>query len=109
MENGDEIMGYSVIDKKGKEIISGQFTGHKNFRNGVAAVSVGDKWGVIDKKGRYVINPKYYAISDFESDLAIVRLDDKVGVIDKKGNIVIDIKYDNNDSQNYYGLSMVME
>ena len=76
---------------------------------GIAAVSVGDKWGVINKKGKFIINPQYYAISDFVSGLAIVRKENKVGVIDKKGNIIIDIKYDNNDSLNYYGLSMVME
>ncbi|MCL2159163.1 MAG: WG repeat-containing protein, partial [Oscillospiraceae bacterium] len=100
---------YCVIDKKGEIAIPAQFTGYRNFKNGLAAVSVGDKWGTIDKKGRYVINPQYYAISDFVSGLAIVRLENKVGVIDKKNNIVIDIKYENNDSQYYYGLSMVYE
>jgi len=66
----------------------------KEFKEGLAAVKVGDKWGFIDKTGKEVIKPKYENVYGFNEGLAAVRLGKKWGFVDKTGKEVIKPKYD---------------
>jgi hypothetical protein len=69
------------------------------FHEGLAAVSVGDKWGYIDKTGKFVINPQYDSALQFENGIAEVGLkvprkpdsimdDYQYGYIDRTGKYI---------------------
>ncbi len=71
-------LGY--VDHGGKRVIAPRFSQAYPFRQGLAAVRVGDKdtdyWGFIDKKGSWVIPPKYLDAPErgFDRELALVAL-----------------------------------
>jgi len=64
------------------------------FREGMAAVKIGDKWGFINEDGQVVIAPIYDDASNFFDGLAVVKIGSKWGYIDKTGQVVIPLKYD---------------
>ncbi len=74
-----------------------------NFHEGLAAVSVGEKWGFIDMAGQEVVPPQYGDVGDFHDGLAAVCVGDwntgKWGFIDMAGNEVIPPKY--NDANGF--------
>ena len=74
----------AVTEQTGKFVINPQFDSANDFREGLAAVRIGDhktgKWGYIDKQGKIAINFQFNFANDFSEGLAAVRIgDDKTG------------------------------
>ncbi len=59
------------------------------YREGLAAVRLGDRYGYIDDSGRFVISPRFEFAQNFSEGLARVEIDDRYGYIDRTGQIVI--------------------
>jgi hypothetical protein len=51
----DEQGKYGYIDATGRVVIKPQFDGALPFTEGLAAVSIGKKWGFIDSSGKVVV------------------------------------------------------
>ena len=64
-----------------------------DFADGLAAVSLGGKWGYVGKSGSSVIPFKFEQAGIFVDGLARVKLYDKWGFIDKNGATVVPFKY----------------
>jgi WG containing repeat len=85
------------MDKTGKLTIKPQFTWAMHFSEGLAAVSVGSKWGYADRTGRMQI-PLRFGSDDMTGDvagsfaegLAPVRIGKSWVFIDKQGKVVIE-------------------
>lgn len=99
--------GYS--DEAGRVVIKPQFSGAKNFSEGLALVWTGGipltdafvksfvKMGYIDTTGRWVISSRfeYYFFDDFSEGLVPFRkVFDKWGYMDKTGKIAIRPRFD---------------
>jgi len=87
------------IDKTGKLVIPlREFEDVSGFREGLAMVMVGDKWGAIDKTGKMVIEPQFDGADVFCEGLAAIqkggREKGKWGYADKTGGIVIQPQFD---------------
>jgi uncharacterized repeat protein (TIGR02543 family) len=89
--------GYTVINKKGKEIVPfGKYSDISNFYNGIAWVWVnGVGWGIIDKTGKEIVKPGKYQImggslwETFDEGLIPVsKVDKKLG--DPHKNYIVD-------------------
>ena len=59
------------------------------FSEGVAAVSIGGRFGYIDERGEIVIEPRFDLAGEFAHGLAEILIGDKTGVINRKGEIVV--------------------
>ena len=53
----DESGKYGYINRQGQPLTSFMFDYAEDFSEGLALVSVGDKWGFVDKKGNTTFNP----------------------------------------------------
>jgi hypothetical protein len=93
-------------DQNGKVIVAPKYNRFHQFREGLAAVSIGgsydeefdmvlgSKYGFIDNTGKEVIALKYESINDgFYEGLAAVKLNGKWGYINMAGNEVIPFQY----------------
>lgn len=79
-------------------VIPPQFTYVGVFHEGLAAVSVGGKWGYIDKTGKFAVNPQYDSASEFDKGVAqvglkVARTDSLIdkyqyGYIDRNGKYI---------------------
>jgi hypothetical protein len=83
----------SYIDQMGNTPFQAHFDRLGSFREGLATVLKGCKWGFIDKDGVTVIPFSYNCGSYFSEGLAAVKMNDKWGYIDKTGNVVIPFEY----------------
>lgn len=70
-------------------IIPPQFDNVGTFSEGLAEVTIRNKWGYIDKSGNLVIPAKFDYAEAFYQGLALVTIGEKNGYIDKSGNLVI--------------------
>lgn len=77
----------------GEWVIKPRFDSAGDFNDGLAAVSLGGKWGFIGKNGSSSIPFKYEQGGMFVDGLARVKLYGKWGFIDKSGATVIPFKY----------------
>ena len=77
----------------GEWVIKPRFDAAGDFADGLAAVSLGGKWGYVGKSGSSVIPFKFEQAGVFVDGLAKVKLYDKWGFIDKNGSTVIPFKY----------------
>ena len=92
-------MGYwGFIDPTGHLIIPFTYDYARDFREGRAAVVMGDwewsdnaTWGFIDHEGNMVIPMQYSHVSDFSEGRAIVRYGgwDNISVIDRYDNTIV--------------------
>lgn len=93
---------YGFIDKTGKIAIEPQFVRAEDFSEGLAVVSVKnkydkyecEKYGYIDKTGKFVIKPEFYRARSFSDGMAVIHdvgfgYYDPCGYIDKTGRIVL--------------------
>lgn len=63
------------------------------FTEGLAPVSVNNKWGFVDSTGKEVIAPQFDEVHPFYNGLARITKDSSSGFIDKSGEVVISSKY----------------
>lgn len=80
---------YGFMDANGKVVIEPQFEYVHNFSEGLAAVSLNNKWGFINREGKIVIKPQFNWVKDFSEGLAAVNIENKWCYIDKTGQEVI--------------------
>lgn len=73
-----EVKGFKLRDGLGFDV--------EGFKNGVALVKIGEKWGYIDTQGKVAIPAKYEDANDFNDGYAAVKSDGKFLVIDTKGD-----------------------
>lgn len=67
----------------------------EKFSEGLAKVTLRNKYGFIDNTGKEVIPPKYdFGIKSFSEGLSVVYLNKKAGFIDITGKEVIPLKYE---------------
>ncbi len=68
---------------------------YSQFSEGLAPVSVGEKFGYIDMTGTMVIEPQFDIANPFSEGLAAVVGDNYLwGFIDKTGTVVIPTQYE---------------
>ncbi len=85
---------YTYVNSNGKEI-GRWFRAAGFFRNELANVKEGSKWGFINSKGEYQIIPKFdKAHSYCVNGLAAVRINNLWGFINEVGNTIIPNVYD---------------
>jgi hypothetical protein len=72
-----------------QEIIPARFERGMPFSEGLAAVSIGGRYGYIDERGEIVIEPRFDLGGEFTHGLAEILIGDKTGVINRKGEIVV--------------------
>lgn len=79
----------------GQEVIAPLFRSVSSFREGLAAVRLGDYNHFIDIAGNIVINASDYAeTGSFNEGVAPVLIDGMWGYIDKQGEMVIEPRFD---------------
>ena len=106
---------WGFIDKTGKYILTPQFDERDtptdccadsngvrwqsvDFREGLAAVKSGGKWGYIDVTGKLVIAAQFDDAEDFAQGLAVAQQGQKYGYIDHSGKWVIAPQFDSADA-----------
>ncbi len=81
-------------DSNGNLVVKYKFNAAGDFKDGVALVQDGKKYGVIDETGKFVVKPEYDMITDYNQlGLAEVMKGDSHGFIDKAGKLVIPCKF----------------
>jgi hypothetical protein len=98
-KSGDRIYKFGYIDKSGKVVIEPRFDWAKSFSEGLARVSIDNKWGFIDRHGQIVISPKFDRAVSFSEGLAAVSINRKWGFINHKGEMVIEPQFKGVPSQ----------
>jgi len=63
------------------------------FKEGLAVVKIGKKFGAINTNGNLVIEPVYDGMDGFRNGLCGVDIDGKSGFIDRQGNLIIEPKF----------------
>jgi hypothetical protein len=85
---------WGYIDTKGNEAVPCKYDDVKEFSEGLAVVTLGDKWMFVDKTGKVIFKlgkkEKYDYVYSFSEGLAWVSSYD--GFIDKTGKVVISCK-----------------
>ena len=71
-----------------------QYDEARNFKEGLAAVKIGDKWGYIDTAGQTVIGFLYDEAKDFSEGAAAVQRNGKWGFIARNGQEFISLQYE---------------
>ncbi len=89
----EEGAGYGFIDRTGRLLIKGLRT-DSVFRDGLAPVSLGRKWGYLGRDMKVAIPPQFDLAQPFSEGMAGIEVAKKWGYIDKEGRIVIPPKYD---------------
>ena len=106
---------WGFIDKTGKEVVPVKYdkivdrcgnirprtTGSntscgdvdKFFSDGLAPVSLNNKWGFIDKTGKEVIPCVYNEVANFSEGFVFVKTESGWGMVDKTGDEVIRCEY----------------
>ena len=93
LKDEDGMMYYA--NQKGEQVISDKFDDAGIFVNGLAYVSVDNKYGYINEDGEVVIPYKYNDAKDFISNgLAVVEDDGKYGFVNEQGEEVIACQFD---------------
>jgi len=64
------------------------------FFEGLASVSIDNKYGYINKNADFIIKPQFDFAGDFKNGMAIIRQGDKYGIIDKTGKYLIPASLD---------------
>lgn len=60
----------------------------RSFKEDLAAVRIGDKWGFIDKSGKEICEIRYDEVGDFNSKLSAVKKEGKMCYINTQGKEV---------------------
>jgi len=84
---------YTFVDRRGT-VLEARFEWAKDFSEGLAAVTRGEKWGYIDKSGRFRIEPRFDIAQPFSEGLAQVTQGNRRGFIDRRGQFVVPPRFD---------------
>lgn len=79
---------YVYVDKAGNQVFERKFQSAMRFHEGLAAVSLDDKWGFIDEEGQTVIDIKYDKVKSFEYGRAVVVSKETYSIINTEGEPV---------------------
>lgn len=82
---------YRIMRHDGAMLTSRSFDAVEDFKEGLAAVQSGSKWGFIDTSGKMVLPTRFKDVyGTFKYEYAVVRdTNDLYGLIDKSGNWVV--------------------
>ena len=83
----------AFIDRNGRIAFRNRFEGAKIFKEGLAPVLSGTKWGYIDHTGNFKIKPQFDDADLFFEGLAAVQVNSKWGYINKDGKFAIEPKF----------------
>ena len=64
------------------------------FRQAVAAVDVGGKWGFVDKQGAFVLPAQFDLVRPHEPGLTLVQRGGKCGLVDGTGKLILPPRFD---------------
>jgi len=83
------------VDGKGNKV-HGPFEAAKPFREGLASVSIGARWGAIDTAGKLVVEARFDRLDRFSCGLAPAREhgSTKMGYVDPAGRWVVEPVFD---------------
>jgi len=81
-EHGKLVVGPSDIGSLGR------------FKEGMATLFSGGKFGFIDEKGRQIVAPQFDYADDFSEGLAAVEVQRAFGFIDKTGEFVVPLQFE---------------
>lgn len=82
------------MDANANWVIPPQFGEAQDFKEGLARVRVGDKYGYINPKGEWIIPAEYVSASPtFEQGYSVVKKISNYGLIDTKGKTIIPFDY----------------
>jgi hypothetical protein len=85
---------FGAIDVYGNSLISPQFDGLGDFKNGFAYYLNAGQYGFVDRNG-HTSKPVYQWISDFdEHKIAIVKLNNLYGLVNSSDSILLEPAYD---------------
>jgi hypothetical protein len=87
---------WGYVDSTGFLFINPVYDYAKGFRNGLAAVRVGNLWGYINERGSYAFPPQFKFAGYFDGPLATVRLspenqdryENRLAYINQEGDVV---------------------
>ncbi len=79
---------------EGTGIYNGYYQKASEFKDGVAVVCSGGKWGIINQKGIEVVPPKYDKIDAFNEGYAKVRIKRFSGLMNLKGDLIVNPEYE---------------
>lgn len=77
------------------------------FKDSVAAIKKGDKWGFTNMKGKILV-PFQYDIASFDNGLYWVEKDGKEGMIDENGNFITQSRVQYKNIGNYNGKMKIL-
>ena len=84
---------YGFVDDQGRLRIANRYDAARSFHEGLAAVSLINKWGFLNKEEQLVVQPFYDKVDDFHDGLSIVRRADLYGIVDHSGDELIKPKW----------------
>ncbi|MES2760566.1 MAG: WG repeat-containing protein [Bacteroidota bacterium] len=88
---------YGYIDKTGNYVITfDDYDEAGEFKEGLAPVSIDDKFGFINKQGKFICERIYHSAGNFVQGLSCVQLEDggKWGYADKTGKLVVPYQFE---------------
>ena len=101
---------YYMMNSEGAKISEQAFDAVQPFADGgLAAVSIGGKWGFADTTGAIVIDPQYEDARSFGADLGGVCIDGLWGYISKSGEIRVECQFEDCRPFNSSGIAAVKE
>lgn len=86
--------GYFWVDETGKKIGTKTWNAAGEYRDGLAAVKAGGKWGFIDTTGALVIDTQFDEVSLFTKGSAVIKQNGKYQLINIKGQPIDNKLYD---------------
>lgn len=96
------------VNSDGVEVIKCQYKSGTPFKDGMAIVGKGDKYGMIGEDGKVVLPIAYNSISAWNNEgMQILQKGKKYGLVDAMGNIVLPLKYSSIGKLNCYGKAWI--
>jgi hypothetical protein len=84
---------WRIVDAEGKKMFGKNFRKFRDFTEGVAALSKGNRHYLLDLSTLKHIKVKASSVGPFSEGLAIIGRNHRYGAIDKNGEVVIPVKY----------------